>query len=402
MSPAVLLCQWEMGGDEMAIKATRRAVLMGAAGMAMPLPLIRARAQTANPYDVGFLMPLTGGSGKLGNMMMAGATLAVDQINQANGIDGRPIRLLPEDSQALAKNGIDGYRKLVDVNGARVIITGWTAVVTAIAPLAQQDKAFLLSASTASPAVRGLSPYFQSTWMYADDSAEQILPYARNKLNVKKLAILTVVSDLGTGISKAVQKSWKALGGELTIEETHQIEESNFRAVMLKMIAAGPEAIYVTTSNGKQSAQIVKQARELAYKGYFVSYGAFEDPEILTIGDKADGSYFSTPAFDATAEDQRTRDFVKAFSAKFGSTPNVHQANHWDVIYLYAAVVRSLLKSGKEVSGENFRDGFKAQFRTYQGVGGDYAFNFDDGSVRRSEFVKTIKDGRFVKVADLN
>ncbi|SFU21808.1 ABC transporter substrate-binding protein [Mesorhizobium sp. YR577] len=384
----------------MTFKLMRRQFVCGMAGFAaasmLPLP-----ASAADTIDLGFLMPLTGGSGKLGNMMMAGAALAVDELNAGGGVEGRQLRLLAEDSQSLARNGIDGYRKLVDVDGARIIVTGWTAVVVGVVPLAEQDGVYLLSASTASPAVRGISPNFQSTWMYADDSAEQILPYARDALKVSKLGILTIVSDLGTGVSKVIRKAWTDLGGEITVEETHQIDESNFRAVMLKMIAAAPEAIYITTSTGKQSAQIVRQARELGYEGYFLSFGAFEDPEVLAIGDKATKCFFSTPGFDASTTDPKGKAFVNAFAAKNGGVPNVHQANHYDLIKLYAGIIGGMVKAGQEVTADNFRAAFKAGFPTYEGVGGSYVFNFEDGSVRRSDFVKTVADGKFVKVADL-
>ena len=69
-------------------------------------------------------MPLTGGFGKLGQMMLEGSQLAVDEIN-AEG--SRKIELIAEDSQALAKNGIDGFRKLAEVDKVPFVITGWTA-----------------------------------------------------------------------------------------------------------------------------------------------------------------------------------------------------------------------------------------------------------------------------------
>jgi len=65
-----------------------------------------------------------------------------------------------EDSQGLSKVGIDGFRKLVDIDGVNVIITGFTPVVVAVAPLAKDSKVYLISASTASPALRNISPYF--------------------------------------------------------------------------------------------------------------------------------------------------------------------------------------------------------------------------------------------------
>lgn len=359
-----------------------------------------ALAQTA-PYKIGFLMPLTGGAGKLGQMMLEGSELAVEEVNSSGGVSGKNITLLTEDSQALARNGIDGFRKLVDVDGSQIIITGWTSVSVAIAPLATESKIFLLSGSTASPAVRSISPYFQSTWMYDDESVKLVLPYARSELKINKLGVVTVISDLGSALSAVIKTDWKRLGGGDVVEESHQAQEANFRPMLLKMIAGQPDAIYITTSVGKQAAQIVRQARDLGYEGYFLSFGAIEDPELLTLGPKAEKCVYTSPAFDAASTNPKTKAFVEAFTKKFGRAPNVHQANHYDLIKLFQDVATRIEKSGDKVTGATFKAGLTQNFAQYEGAAGVYRFNFNDGSVLRSTVVKTVKNGAFTKIADL-
>jgi branched-chain amino acid transport system substrate-binding protein len=282
-----------------------------------------------------------------------------------------------------------------------VIFTGWTAVVAAIAPMATESKVMLLSASTASPAVRGISPFFQSTWMFDDETVKLILPYAKDKLKVKSLAVLTVVSDLGTALAGAVKKDWQRIGGTIAAEEAHQPGEANFRPIMLKMLNAKPDGIYLTSSNGKQLAQIVRQARELGYKGIFLSYGAFEDPEVLTLGTQADGCYYSSPSYDSTQPPAQGKRFVEAFQKKHGRLPNVHQANHYDLVRIYDTVVAGLAKQNKPLTGATFREHMVATMPTYQGAGGLYQFNYKEGSVLRSSIVKVVRDGKFVKLDDL-
>jgi ABC-type branched-subunit amino acid transport system substrate-binding protein len=377
---------------------TRRVFVAGAAMVGVAH---KAIAQN-QPLKIGFLMPLTGGAGRLGQMMLEGSQLAIEEVNGAGGIKGRKVELITEDSQALARNGIDGYRKLADVDGVPIIITGWTTVSVAIAPLATQSKVYLLSGSTASPAVRGLSPYFQSTWMYDDESVRLILPYARNNLKVDKLGVLTVISDLGAALSSSIKQEWQKLGGSAVIEENHQIQEANFRPMLLKMLAEKPDAIYITTSVGKQAAQLVRQARDLGYEGYFLSYGAFEDPEIQALGAKADKCFYSSPKYDAASADPTTKAFVDSFSKKLGRPPNVHQANHYDLIKIIQTVSERVMDQSGQLNGEAFRAALVANYPQYSGVGGLYRFNFSDGSVLRSSVVKTVKDGVFVTLSDLN
>ncbi|QIM48721.1 amino acid ABC transporter substrate-binding protein [Pusillimonas sp. DMV24BSW_D] len=364
--------------------------------------MLPAQAADEGPRKIGFLMPLTGGAGKLGEMMMQGSTLAVEEINSKHGgAGGRNVQLLPEDSQATARVSISGFKRLSDLEDAEVVITGWTSVVAAVAPLAQTEKVMLISASTASPAIRGVSPYFQSTWMFDDETVRLLLPYAKEHLGVERLGVMTVVSDLGNALAKSVKEEWKKLGGTLAGEGIHQQDESNFRPILLKLLATNPDAIYITGSVGRQSAQIVRQARELGYKGKFLSYGAFEDPEIQALGELADGAYYASPSFEVTSDAPKTKAFVDAFKAKHDRLPNVHQANHYDLIYLYKTVVDALAEKGSEVTGTTFRDYMVKEMPTYTGAAGTYRFDYSDGSVVRPTSLKTLKDGQFVKVADL-
>ncbi|VTY37536.1 Leu/Ile/Val-binding protein [Xylophilus ampelinus] len=373
----------------------------GLTTVAAIVPGISLAQSAREPRRIGFLMPLTGGSGKLGQMMLEGAALAVEEVNGGPGAGGRPVELVQEDSQALAQQGIAGFRKLVDVNKTEVIFTGWTAVVSAVAPVATQAKVMLVSASTASPAVRGISPYFQSTWMFDDETVKLILPYAKDKLKVKSLAILTVVSDLGSALAQAVKADWTRIGGAIAAEDVHQPGEASFRPILLKMLNAKPDAIYLTSSNGKQLAQIVRQARELGYKGVFLSYGAFEDPEVLALGAQAEGCYYSSPSYDAANPGPGSRKFVDAFQKKHGRPPNVHQANHYDLVMLYAMVADGLAKQNKALTGASFREYLTTSVPQYQGAAGGYRFNYKDGSVLRSSIVKVVRDGKFTKLDDL-
>lgn len=351
---------------------------------------------------LGFLMPLTGGAGHLGQMMMQGSALAVDEINEAGGIRGRELVLIAEDSRARSRQGVDGLRKLVDVDGAHTIITGWTTVVAAVAPIAERQEVFLISASTASPALRGISPYFQSTWMFDDETVRLILPYAKEELGVQRLGLLTVQTDLGLALSESINAKWAEIGGELVREEGHQVEEMNFRPSLLRMLSRSPDAIYITSPEGEQAAQIIRQARELGYQGLFLSFGAIEDPVILELGSRAEGMYYTSPDFNPRSDRELTSAFAREFEQALGRLPNVHQANHYDLVYMFKAAADALIEQGEPVSGENVRNYFRNNIHTYQGSAGDYVLNYSDGSVRRSTIVKTVKDSNFVTVAPLD
>src|SRR5579872_4454462 len=78
----------------------RRTVLKGAAalGMAQIASPFVVKALGDEPVKIGLVDPLTGAYAAVAQNEVAGARLAVDDINAKGGILGRQIQLLVEDS----------------------------------------------------------------------------------------------------------------------------------------------------------------------------------------------------------------------------------------------------------------------------------------------------------------
>ena len=88
-------------------KVTRRRLIgygvatAGALGatMAVPAPW-RAAFGQAKPYKIGTLQPLSGVAAAGGKTSLVGVQMAVDRINKAGGINGRPVELIVADDES--------------------------------------------------------------------------------------------------------------------------------------------------------------------------------------------------------------------------------------------------------------------------------------------------------------
>jgi branched-chain amino acid transport system substrate-binding protein len=79
--------------------------------IASPLPV---RALAAEPVKVGMVEPLTGVYAALAEAEVAGARLAVDEINQGGGILGRQVQLVVADSANDIAAGVEKTHQLID------------------------------------------------------------------------------------------------------------------------------------------------------------------------------------------------------------------------------------------------------------------------------------------------
>ena len=85
------------------------------AGLLGLTALDAGNALAEDPIAVGVIANLTGTDVKSSTDMVHGVELAVERINAAGGIKGRPIKLIVEDSEYRPQAGLDAATKLFDV-----------------------------------------------------------------------------------------------------------------------------------------------------------------------------------------------------------------------------------------------------------------------------------------------
>jgi branched-chain amino acid transport system substrate-binding protein len=124
------------------IQPTRRAVLGSlAATAALPLAARYTHAQTAEPIRIGFQMHATGIGAAYGRWYDRTSQAAVKAINDAGGINGRPVELVTEDDATDPNQGAQVVEKFATQHNCDVAFgTLFSHVVIGSAPRAGELK----------------------------------------------------------------------------------------------------------------------------------------------------------------------------------------------------------------------------------------------------------------------
>ena len=105
-------------------------------------------------FKIGVMESLTGPGETYGTVINQSKEMAVAEINDAGGVNGKPLELVVEDSKCGAQDAITAYNKLTDVDGVKIILgTSCSGAMLGAAPLAEEDGVVLFSASATSPAI---------------------------------------------------------------------------------------------------------------------------------------------------------------------------------------------------------------------------------------------------------
>ena len=90
--------------------------------------------------------------------------MALDEINAAGGINGRPLELVVEDSMCSAQGAVAAYRKLTSVDGVKIILgPSCSGAMLGAAPLAEEDGVILFSGMASNADIANAGEYIFRT-----------------------------------------------------------------------------------------------------------------------------------------------------------------------------------------------------------------------------------------------
>ncbi len=335
------------------------------------------------PIKIGFVAPLTGDAGGIGQSIKQAAELAVSEINMAGGINGQMVTLLSEDGKCDGKEAVTAVTKLINVDKVGVIVGGACSSETvASAPIAEKAKVVMLSPLSSSPALTTAGDYIFRD--YPSDSFQGVkaAEFAVNTLNAKKIAILSCVDDWCQGVAQVFKAKAIALGASLVSEEKYEKSSTDLKTQLTKIKAANPDLVYFL---GYTDGTVVglKQAKELGLQAKILGGDAWNDPKIVaSVGLAAEGIVYLVPTSFKNASFETAMVKVNG-----GKEITIGSKESYDAVKILAQVMQKVGTDSTKVKNALY------EVKNYQGVSGSISFD-KNGDISSSSYdVKVIKGG---------
>jgi len=313
-----------------------------------------ARAQEA--IKLGVVAPMSGPNARYGDFALRGVRLAVSQINQQGGVEGRQIEVIPADSQGTPVEGVSATRRLIDQAQVDYILGDVSSSVTlAMQPVVEEAGVLLLNAASSNPKITYDSGVGGYQWTFRNYPTDEnraliIVKYAIEEMGLNKFAVLAVDSDYGRSAIAFSKKYLDELGGQILSEDYYKEGEVDFRSVLAKIRSSEAQAI-IMYSLADTTPIIARQMVEtgLAGKIPLIGNGEFNaEATIKSAPTAIEGAVEAAawlPAWDAP----RSQNFVAAFTeANQGESPNNHAYTHWETTHLLAAAITAAGSTDRE------------------------------------------------------
>ena len=357
-----------------------------------------ASGNASGVIKVGTSGPLQGDYAVYGVAVANGLKLAFEEINALGGLQ---FETQAQDDEADSEKAVNAYNTLMD--WGMQIMAGPTTSGSAAATAAEcvNDKVFMLTPSASDAAVIAAgSNVFQICFTDPNQGKASAQFIKNHNLATKVGVIYDSSSPYSSGIYATFKAEAEALGLTIAVEaDFTEDTKGDLTNQVTKCQQAGCDLIFLPI----YTAEAVKVLSVAAANGYNTKFFGCDGLDgILSVENfdtsLAEGVMLLTP-FDANAEDQKTQNFVKNYTEKFGYAPNQFAADAYDVAYAIYEACKACNVTAN-MTAEQICEIMCKQFTsmTFDGVTGLGMTWSEDGAVSKAPMAVVIENGVYVGV----
>jgi branched-chain amino acid transport system substrate-binding protein len=292
---------------------------------------------------MGLLVPESGSLSAIVNSLAKPTLLAIDQINAAGGINGKPVRLAQADDGSTPTVASSSFDNLVNSQKINTLIgpAGSSTVLGIMDKIKSSSIPTCSGSATASNLSKADSGGFFFRTAPSDDLQGPALATVVTNDGHSKVGILVRNDDYGTGFGKAIAKGITDSGGPVVEQVAYDPNGTNFDGDVSRVLAKNPDAVVVIGYND-DGAKVVSS---------LIAKGAGPKTMPMYTGDGMQSSKFAetvdpsdkskVEGLKGTAAASNPEGITSPFQAEFtklGVDP-IYSSYYWDCTNLMALAV---------------------------------------------------------------
>ena len=348
-------------------------------------------------FVIGGIGPLTGSTAVYGQAVKNGAQLAVDEINEAGGVNGMKLELNFQDDESDAEKSVNAYNTLKD-KGMRLLMGTVTSTpCVAVAEKSKEDNIFQLTPSGSAVECTQYDNAFRICFNDPNQGTASA-QYIKNNNLASKIAIIYDSSDVySQGIYEKFIAEAKNVGLEVVTSQAFTKDNKTDFSVQIQKIQESDADLVFLPIYYQEAALILQQASKSGLKTQFFGCDGLDGllNQLKDNKELAEDVMLLTP-FAADAKDELTQKFVKAFNENFNDTPNQFAADAYDAIYTIKTALEDAGVKDTNIDPSELCEKMKASMVKIKvpGVTGEMTWTADGEPTKEPKAMKIV-DGAY-------
>lgn len=360
-------------------------------------------APTSDTIKIGVNLELTGPVAVYGVPEKLAFEMAVDEINEKGGINGKLVELVIYDNAYDSAKAVENATKLATVDKVVAMLGAATSAPSlAIGPLAKEFEVLSFTPSGTNLMVTRdgdkVNPFVFRAAFIDPFQGKVLANFASEGLNAKRAVIMgSNSSDYAKDLASIFSTQFAANGGSVLDTLYYSDPDKDFSAQLTAIQALGEFDVLFVADYAERAGLIIGQARAAGLMMPIIGPDGFESPDLNGLAGGAvnvSDVFFSTH-FTTLSDDKVVQDFVAAHVAFTGNEPSALSALAYDTIYMLFAAIE---KAGTDPV--KIRDAL-ASTTGFKGVTGTISFDAFNDPVKSAVIVE-LQGGEAVNATVVN
>ena len=250
-----------------------------------------AVAQTET-LKIGVVSALSGPGSEWGLAQDGAIKIAAMEANAKGGlkVGGKTykVEVISYDDQYKAALSVSAATRLIEQDKVKFIVGPMGSAATlAVKPLFEQNKVVAIIGGYSEKALDANTKYSYRGFTTQVEFAGPIVQWLKkNKPEMKSVAQIDPNDETGWFSQKLLKEQYQGAGYKVVSSELFERSLKDFQPVLTRIIATKPDIIELGTTPPGTAGLVIRQARELGFKGQFVKIGGPGVPQIVAAAGK--------------------------------------------------------------------------------------------------------------------
>jgi branched-chain amino acid transport system substrate-binding protein len=335
---------------------------------------------------IGINLPITGGDAAGAKRIMNGALLGISQANDANVLPGYTLKPLvlndatPTAGQYDPAQAATNARKMVSNEKVLAAIgPEMSGSAKAMVPILSEGNLAMITPAATNPDLTnpqfaaqympGGKPVFFRTVTTDAFQGPNMANYFAETLGVKSIYILDDSGAYGVGLADAFQAQAAKKGIKILGRDRLDPTASDYSSILTKVKSLGAGALYFG-GVAQAGVKLVKQAYDIVPNIPKGAGDGMYSPDVTTgAGFPAAEGWYISNASPHLTDDTKLAEWVQAYQAKFGESPDDYAITSYDGVQVILAALKKATEGGAMPTREAVRAGIAgASVPTLQGT----------------------------------
>ncbi len=345
------------------------------------------------PIPVGFVAQLTGVQAALGVHERNGVQLAVEEINNAGGIAGRPVKLVVRDDLGTSEGAKSADSELVDTGVVAIIGHATSGQTLAGLTVTNPARVIMISPTASTSELSGQDDYFFRVVYSLTNRAYALSRHIYHDHHITRIAVVYDTDNTAYSLSfmKAFTDNYRILGGNVTgVASFSSKSQPHFTSLVALLRKGKPDGLLIIAAD-VDTALIAQRTRLMSWPVPLFSTAWAQTETLINHGGKAVEGLEIEIANTYSDQTPAYLNFKNRYLNRFGHVPSFGASLGYEAARVLGAALQKT---------EGKPDGLKKALlgiKDFKGLSETFSFN-QYGDVIRPFYLGIIRNRKYVDI----